>query len=201
MLRRLILFVVVLLLVGCGSEEYNKDTKLERMRTDASIGLGRREYTTKSVFYDKVDNFLQKYIEENSFAMDEATLKNYKNCIYYNIWKKSQDMSLSIPLQVCDNEFKNNTLMNTEYGNPTYIMANRSQWNGENELAKKAIVKSLRAPDTYEFKESSYGIRNNGKQIAVRTNYTAKNAFGVPLQQSVYILFDEFGNILYVEQN
>lgn len=195
------LFAAVLLFIGCGSEEYDKDTKLGRMRTDASIGLRKKEYTNKAAFYDKVENFLQKHIKESGFVMEDAILQNYKNCIYYNIWRKSPEVTFSIPLQACDADFKSKILTRVEYGNPTYVMANRSEWDGENELARKAIVESLIAPDTYEFKESFYGFEKNGKQIAVRTNYTAKNAFGMPVQQSVYILFDEFGNILHTEQN
>ncbi len=186
------LIAFAIIFIGCG---YNKDTKLELLRNDIYKEFNGLSYRNDTNFHKNLVEFLEEHVKKNNFIMDEKEFKNYTNCI----WTKSNKTTLSIPLQTCDNEFKNNILMNTQYGNPSYVMGNNSLWDGENSIAKNIIIKSLYIPDSYNFKDSHHAIKDNGMQIAIRTNYTAKNQFGMSFEGSTYILFDQFGNMLYAE--
>lgn len=197
-MRRCILVLMGLLFFGCDSQ-YTQETRLDKIRTDAFQVFHGIPYNTDNEFNKKINDLADSIIKENN--INEALREKFINCLHYNIWVKSPDIALDIPIKSCIGDYNNNILQDTTYFNPSYVMGNFSIMDGSNAIVERYIKSIMNDEGSYKHIKTTYAIRGseNPQNVSITTNFSGANAFGGIVKQTIKIKLDSRGKIIEVD--
>lgn len=193
----LVVISVVYSFVSSPDNEEIKDsnnTPVTTKKVESEIYYKKYENTTLKDIREKTNGTLKKIAF--SFAKENNISEDYYNtmydCLAYNTYNKSQDLTVNTMLGWCNNDYINKD-KKAVYYNSEWLLEDFSSWDGSYRPLEKIIKANMNDTSSYDHIKTTYRMVFFGTKrpyMFVTTKFSGKNAFGGVVKQDVSVKVD-----------